>query len=173
MRGAAVPWEAACEEERRERRLTWLDDPDVRAVMTLPRAERERLMEHASRSRAPLACVSRCRSEPARSTRLSCERRYLHHICTYACARHGARHGAPKLWKGRARSTEAELWERRYVLSPSASETSVATISRVKTRCDLDEAAFIAVAPTARCAEPACEGGGGEDRGTRREQATC
>ena len=41
--------------------------------MTLPKAERDRLMLHASLSLRPTACVSFCRSLPARSTKLKWE----------------------------------------------------------------------------------------------------
>ena len=47
------------------------DLPSTRAEMQLPRAESERLIFVASLSRSPVACVFDCRSEPARSTRLS------------------------------------------------------------------------------------------------------
>ena len=47
-----------------------LDVPDS-AEMTLPNAESDLLMEHASLSCLPLALESFCRSEPARSTRWS------------------------------------------------------------------------------------------------------
>eukprot|EP00965_Chrysotila_dentata_P212896 6187310-Pleurochrysis_carterae.AAC.1 len=48
-------------------------DAHTSPVITLPSAESDLLMAHASRSRALRACVCFCRSEPARSTRLSVE----------------------------------------------------------------------------------------------------
>mmetsp|Transcript_49792 Transcript_49792/g.82625 ORF Transcript_49792/g.82625 Transcript_49792/m.82625 type:complete len:206 (-) Transcript_49792:509-1126(-) len=49
----------------------WVDRPSTSAEIQLPRAERERLIFVASLSRSPEACVLDCRSEPAKSTRLS------------------------------------------------------------------------------------------------------
>ena len=47
------------------------DLPSTNAEITLPKADKERLIFVASLSRSPLACVFDCRSLPARSTRLS------------------------------------------------------------------------------------------------------
>lgn len=48
-----------------------LERPSTRADMTLPRAERDKLILVASWRRSPVAPVLDCRSLPARSTRLS------------------------------------------------------------------------------------------------------
>lgn len=53
------------------RKGTCFDLPSTRAEMQLPSAESDRLILVASLSRSPLASVLACRSEPARSTRLS------------------------------------------------------------------------------------------------------
>ena len=47
------------------------DLPSTRADMTLPRADRDKLILVASFSRSPVACVFDCLSLPARSTRFS------------------------------------------------------------------------------------------------------
>ena len=71
--------------------------------MTLPSAESERLIEHASRSRLPTACVSFCLSEPARSTR----------------------------------------WNREVRTRLTPADVATASITREKTRCEREEAAFL------------------------------
>uniref|UniRef100_A0A3B3SYI4 Uncharacterized protein n=1 Tax=Paramormyrops kingsleyae TaxID=1676925 RepID=A0A3B3SYI4_9TELE len=49
----------------------WVLFPSTKAEMTLPRAERDRLILVASLSRSPCTPVLLCLSLPARSTRLS------------------------------------------------------------------------------------------------------
>ena len=51
----------------------WFVLPSTRALMTLPRLDNDWLMLAASLSVSPAAPVLLCRSEPARSTRLSLE----------------------------------------------------------------------------------------------------
>ena len=47
------------------------DLPSTNAEITLPSADSDRLILVASFRRSPVACVFACRSDPARSTRLS------------------------------------------------------------------------------------------------------
>ena len=66
------------ESESRSRRVSFesrygmcVDLPSTSAEMQLPSALRDMLILVASFSRSPVACVLDCRSDPARSTRLS------------------------------------------------------------------------------------------------------
>ena len=95
------------------------DLPSTNAEMTLPRADRDKLILVASLSRSPVACVFDCLSLPARSTKFS--------LPTVMCS------------------------PVRTVPVLSQHSTMI-----VKIACDLEDPAFMAVAPTDRFFLPAC-----------------